>query len=110
MIVYRNELSKRFHVEGLVKLHSNLLAGSTGRLVNGIGATCLTLLSTLILLGPHYRPRALFTLGVTLRQFGWFTEALWNFHLLPPDDLQKALQPEYAMKVRQPCSGSLTRY
>ena len=44
MIVYRNELSKRFSIEWLVNLHENLLFGSAGRLVNGIGATGLTLL------------------------------------------------------------------
>jgi uncharacterized iron-regulated membrane protein len=44
MIVYRNELSKRYSVEWVVKLHENLLLGLTGRLVNGIGAMCLTLL------------------------------------------------------------------
>lgn len=42
IIVYRDELSP--HVEWLVNLHSNLLAGSTGRLANGVGATGLTLL------------------------------------------------------------------
>ena len=44
MIVYRNELSRRFSIEWLVNLHENLLFGSTGRLVNGIGAICLTAL------------------------------------------------------------------
>jgi uncharacterized iron-regulated membrane protein len=44
MIVYRNELSKRFSIEWLVKLHEDLLSGSTGRLVNGIGGICLTAL------------------------------------------------------------------
>ncbi len=43
-IVYRNQLSKSFSIEWLVKLHENLLSGSTGRLVNGVGATCLTAL------------------------------------------------------------------
>jgi uncharacterized iron-regulated membrane protein len=42
MIVYRNELSRRFSIEWLVNLHTNLLSGSTGRLLNGIGAICLT--------------------------------------------------------------------
>lgn len=42
IIVYRDELTP--HVEWLVNLHSNLLAGSTGRLANGIGAMCLTVL------------------------------------------------------------------
>ena len=44
VIVYRNKLSKRFSIEWLVNLHENLLAGSTGRLVNGVGAICVTLL------------------------------------------------------------------
>ena len=44
VIVYRNELSKTFSIEWLVNLHENLLAGSTGRLVNGVGAICVTLL------------------------------------------------------------------
>ena len=44
VIVYRNELSRWTSVEWIVKLHSNLLLGSTGRLVNGIGGICLTLL------------------------------------------------------------------
>ena len=43
MIVYRNELSRTgFPIEWIVNLHANLLFGSTGRLVNGIGAICLT--------------------------------------------------------------------
>ena len=41
VIVYRNELSRRFSIEWLVNLLTNLLSGSTGRLVNGIGAICL---------------------------------------------------------------------
>ncbi len=43
-IVYRNEVSRRFSIEWLVNLHENLLSGTTGRLVNGMGAICLTLL------------------------------------------------------------------
>ena len=42
VIVYRNELSRKFSVEWVVNLHANLLFGPTGRLVNGIGAICLT--------------------------------------------------------------------
>jgi uncharacterized iron-regulated membrane protein len=41
-IVFRNQLSGRISVEWLVDLHENLLSGSTGRFVNGIGALCLT--------------------------------------------------------------------
>ena len=45
VIVYRNELFVMgFSVERIVDLHANLLAGSTGRFVNGIGAVCLTLI------------------------------------------------------------------
>src|SRR6202165_2566047 len=42
IIVYRDELSRRFSIEWIVNLHENLLSGSTGRLVNGIGAICVT--------------------------------------------------------------------
>jgi len=42
VIVYRNELSRRFSIEWLVNLHENLLAGASGRLVNGIGAIFVT--------------------------------------------------------------------
>ena len=42
IIVFRDELSRWFSVEWLVKLHENLLLGETGRLVNGIGAICVT--------------------------------------------------------------------
>ena len=38
MIVSRNQLSRRFSIERLVNLRENLLSGSTGRLVNGMGA------------------------------------------------------------------------
>lgn len=44
LLIYRNELSTKFSVEWLVDLHKNLLAGSTGHVINGIGAICLTLL------------------------------------------------------------------
>jgi uncharacterized iron-regulated membrane protein len=44
IIIYRDELSQSTSVAWIVKLHTNLLLGSTGRLVNGIGVVCLTLL------------------------------------------------------------------
>src|SRR5207302_2241133 len=45
LIVYRGELFDiGFSVERIVDLHENLLAGSTGRVANGIGAMSLTLL------------------------------------------------------------------
>ena len=42
IIVFRDELSRWFSVEWLVNLHKNLLLGETGRLVNGVGAICVT--------------------------------------------------------------------
>ena len=45
VLVYRDELSAWTPVEWLVKLHSNLWAGTIGRSVNGVGAACLTVLS-----------------------------------------------------------------
>lgn len=44
IIVYRDELSRWASAEWIVKLHTTLLAGQTGRFVNGIGAASLTLL------------------------------------------------------------------
>jgi uncharacterized iron-regulated membrane protein len=44
VIVYRNELSRRFPIEWLVNIHTNLAFGPAGRLVNGIGAIAATLL------------------------------------------------------------------
>lgn len=44
LVVYRNELERWTWINWIVKLHTNLLAGATGRAVNGIGATCLTFL------------------------------------------------------------------
>jgi uncharacterized iron-regulated membrane protein len=42
IIVFRNELSRWFSVEWLVNLHENLLSRHTGRVVNGVGAICVT--------------------------------------------------------------------
>ena len=44
VLVYRNQLSTTFSVGWLVNLHANLLSGTHGRFVNGVGAVCLTLL------------------------------------------------------------------
>ena len=44
IIVFQKELVHWRIVQWLVELHTNLLAGSVGRLVNGIGAASLTLL------------------------------------------------------------------
>lgn len=44
IVVWQKELYKIVPVEWLVKAHDQLLAGSTGRLVNGLGGMCLVLL------------------------------------------------------------------
>jgi uncharacterized iron-regulated membrane protein len=45
IIVYRTQLFEHgFSVERIVDLHANLLGGSNGRLVNGVGAILLTIL------------------------------------------------------------------
>lgn len=44
LIVFRNRFSRWFSAETVVRFHTNLLAGSGGRAINGIGALCLLLL------------------------------------------------------------------
>jgi len=44
IIVFRNQLSGWPFIERIVDLHTNLMAGTTGRFVNGIGGISLTLL------------------------------------------------------------------
>jgi uncharacterized iron-regulated membrane protein len=44
LLVFQRTLAGRFSVQWLVDLHTNLLAGRGGRLVNGIGALSLLLL------------------------------------------------------------------
>lgn len=44
ILVYGNELSRWASIRWLVRLHTNLLVGSVGRLVNGVGGASLTIL------------------------------------------------------------------
>jgi uncharacterized iron-regulated membrane protein len=79
IIVYRNELSGRFSIERLVNLHENLLSGTTGRFVNGIGAICVTslCLTGAIIWWPgikHWRR----TLIVSWR--APFARVIWDLH------------------------------
>jgi uncharacterized iron-regulated membrane protein len=79
IIVYRNELSRRFSVEWLVKLHENLLSGSTGRVLNGLGAIFVT---TLCLTGAviwwpgikHWRR------SLTVNWRAHFARISWDLH------------------------------
>jgi len=79
MIVYRNELSTRFSIEWIVNLHENLLSGSTGRLVNGIGAMCLTLLclTGLIIWWPGIRN---WRRSLTVNWSAHFARISWDLH------------------------------
>lgn len=45
LLVFGNQLSRRFSIQWLIKLHSELLlSGGAGRAVNGLGAMCIALL------------------------------------------------------------------
>jgi uncharacterized iron-regulated membrane protein len=90
MVVFRNELSKRLPIEWLVSLHSSLLLGSTGRLVNGVGASCLILLclTGAVIWWPgmkHWRRSLTVNVGANFARINWdFHSALgfWCFVLI----------------------------
>ena len=44
VIVHRDQLSEMFSVDWLVHLHTNLLSGPAGRVLNGIGAIVVTMI------------------------------------------------------------------
>ena len=84
IIVFRNELSRWFSVEWLVKLHENLLLGEKGRIVNGIGAIGIT---TLCLTGAiiwwpglkNWRRSLKVSWGSRLARFNWDTHSALGF-------------------------------
>jgi uncharacterized iron-regulated membrane protein len=79
MIVFRNELSRRFSIEWIVNLHENLLSGSTGRLVNGIGAICVTSLGLTgaIVWWPGIRN---WRRSLTVKWRANFARIIWDLH------------------------------
>ena len=79
IIVYRNELSRWTAVQWLVDLHTNLLLGSTGRLVNGIGGLCLTLLclTGIIIWWPGMRN---WRRSLTVSRGAHFARMNWDLH------------------------------
>ena len=79
IIVYRNELSRWTSVQWLVDLHTNLLLGSTGRLVNGIGGLCLTLLclTGVIIWWPGMRN---WRRSLTVSRGAHFARMNWDLH------------------------------
>jgi uncharacterized iron-regulated membrane protein len=78
-IVFRNELAGNSLVEWLVRFHENLLMGTTGRFVNGIGGVCLTLLclTGAVIWWPgirHWRR------SLTVDWSGHFARTNWDLH------------------------------
>src|SRR5215471_13136280 len=78
-IVFRNQFAGNSLIEWLVRLHTSLLIGITGRFLNGIGAGCLT---TLCLTGgiiwwpgtKHWHR------SLTVDWSGHFTRINWDLH------------------------------
>jgi len=88
IIVYRNVLSKRLSIEWLVKLHSNLLSGSTGRIVNGIGGIGLTLLclTGAVIWWPgiqHWRRSMTVNWRAHFARISWDLHSAMGFWILP---------------------------
>lgn len=84
ILVYRNDISRRFDVAWLVDLHANLLFGMTGRVFNGIGALCLSLLCmTGIVIWwpgiPHWRRSLTVSWRVHLPRFMWDLHSAFGF-------------------------------
>jgi len=79
VVVFRNELSRRFFVQRLVDLHTSLGAGETGRIVNGFGAVCVTLLvlTGIVIWWPgvqHWRR------SLKVNYAAHFARITWDFH------------------------------
>jgi uncharacterized iron-regulated membrane protein len=79
MIVYRNEMARRFPIEWIVNLHENLLSGTTGRLVNGIGAICVTSLCVTgaIIWWPGIKN---WRRALTVNRRAPFARIIWDLH------------------------------
>jgi len=79
VIVFRNELSRWFSVERVVNLHANLMAGTTGRLVNGFGSLSLTLLGLTgaVIWWPGIR---FWRRSLTVEWRGRFPRLMWDLH------------------------------
>ena len=84
IIVFRDELSRWFSVEWLVNLHENLLLGKTGRLLNGIGAICVTTVCVTgaIIWWPglkNWRRSLKVSWGSRFARFNWDTHSALGF-------------------------------
>jgi len=88
IIVYRNELTPRFGVEWLVRLHANLLFEKTGRFVNGIGAFGLTVLclTGAVIWWPgirNWRRSLTFKWNTRFARFSWDLHSAIGFWTFP---------------------------
>jgi uncharacterized iron-regulated membrane protein len=86
VIVYRDELSRWAFAEWIVKLHTTLLAGGTGRILNGIGAVSLTLLclTGAIIWWPgvkHWRRSLTVSWGAHFPRINWDLHSALGFWL-----------------------------
>ena len=88
LIVYRNELPQWISIEWVVNLHANLLAGSHGRFLNGIGGVCLTslCLTGIIIWWPgvrNWRRSLTVSLGANFPRMSWDLHSAMGFWFFP---------------------------
>ena len=84
IIVFRDDLSRWISVKWLVNLHENMLLGEKGRLVNGIGAICVTTvcLTGAIIWWPglkNWRRSLKVSRGVRFARFNWDMHSALGF-------------------------------
>jgi uncharacterized iron-regulated membrane protein len=76
ILVFRNELSRHVSVQWMLRLHTNLLHGVTGRAANGVGAAFLAFLCVtgIVLWWPgiaHWRRSLIISWSVHLPRLLW---------------------------------------
>jgi uncharacterized iron-regulated membrane protein len=86
-IIFRNELSG-VSLEWLVRFHSELLAGHAGRILNGIGGICTTLLclTGAVIWWPgikHWRRSLTVSWGAHFPRISWDLHSALGFWCLP---------------------------
>ena len=87
-LVFRNEVPRTFSLEWLVRFHSQLLAGDIGRIVNGIGGICTTLLclTGAIIWWPgvkHWRRSLTVSWGARFPRISWDLHSALGLWRLP---------------------------
>jgi uncharacterized iron-regulated membrane protein len=87
-IVFRNEFPLAVPIEWLVRLHETWLAGSPGRVINGIGAACLLALALTgaIIWWPgraHWRRSLTVDWSARFPRLTWDVHSAFGFWFLP---------------------------